>query len=460
MSNDNQSSSPTIAGDAPLRIQHLDMSPEDVVIGGPTGCFTVTGLKVMSTRDALTIFEACRRGILPQITRRLTESEKQQIAAGTIVVFDEKRAKMKRWTDGRMWTPSRIVGNFLMYRELDRKVQPNQQGIEEINRLVQQQQRRDEHGESMSPEFHSSNKGLFFRKPHGLIKRTISLSVPDDEAGFLSQTEWKTPRTHQQHLIAYFKAETCSLLASPDDMEELHGLRLPLPVLRIQRFRRPIKIEMYDDAFYDVYDTEDEEEGKTTLGGEEAGRAAAADGLFAGASGNPPTLPSYSAQLPLPPVAYSSEPVSRSLMLLAPPPPSQPPLPIPVVLQPQSMPLSYPIADNFTMPLSQGNYQGANMSFPPTPLELQPPAPVPAQPRVSQEPGFLEPHSFASSNLRFADPLDIQQLNEFALNVESGSQLFEPLFASLDSNLSCVTQPPGSTDLVERTDTSGSVSEI
>ncbi|KAI9476650.1 camp-independent regulatory protein Pac2, partial [Coemansia mojavensis] len=159
------------------------MSPEDVVIGGPTGCFTVTGLKVMSTRDALTIFEACRRGILPQITRRLTESEKQQITAGTIVVFDEKRAKMKRWTDGRMWTPSRIVGNFLMYRELDRKM-----------------------------EFHSSNKGLFFRKPHGLIKRTISLS---------------TPRTHQQHLIAYFKAETCSLLASPDDMEELHGLRLP-----------------------------------------------------------------------------------------------------------------------------------------------------------------------------------------------------------------------------------------
>ncbi|KAJ1738500.1 Global transcription regulator sge1 [Coemansia sp. RSA 989] len=447
------------------------MSPEDVVIGGPTGCFTVTGLKVMSTRDALTIFEACRRGILPQITRRLTESEKQQITAGTIVVFDEKRAKMKRWTDGRMWTPSRIVGNFLMYRELDRKVQPNQQGIEEINRLVQQQ-RGDENPDGTSQmEFHSSNKGLFFRKPHGLIKRTISLSVPDDEVGFLSQTEWKTPRTHQQHLIAYFKAETCSLLASPDDMEELHGLRLPLPILRIQRFRRPIKIEMYDDAFYDIYDTEDEEEAKPghgNDGGAEVGRVAVSDGLLPSASRNPQALSSYSTvpstQMPLPPVSYSSEPASRSLMLLAPPPP-QPPMPIPpVVLQPQSMPLSTPIADGFIpFGISSGNYQvgPSNISFPPTPLELQPPESV-AQQQPSDT-DFAESHSFASSNLRFTNPLDIQQLDDFGfISVDSGGQLFGPLdFNSQpDSTLTSMAYPPSSNELAERTDTSKSISEI
>ncbi|KAI8321529.1 hypothetical protein GQ54DRAFT_261608, partial [Martensiomyces pterosporus] len=78
-------------------------------------------MKVYSTRDALTIFEACRQGILPRVVRRLTDREKQQIDDGTIIVFDEKEAKMKRWTDGRLWTPSRILDNFLVYRELERK---------------------------------------------------------------------------------------------------------------------------------------------------------------------------------------------------------------------------------------------------------------------------------------------------------------------------------------------------
>ncbi|KAJ2533651.1 Global transcription regulator sge1 [Coemansia sp. RSA 1935] len=233
-------------------LHNLDMSPEDVVIGGPSSCVTVTGLKVMTTRDALTIFEACRQGILPRVVRRLTDSEKQQIREGTVVVFDEKQAKMKRWTDGRIWTPSRILGNFLVYRELDRKVPPNHEGVAEISRLS---------SHNILHEVHSSNKGLFFCKPHGLIKRTISLAVPDCEQEFLAQREWRPPRVHQQHLVAYFRAETALMLPTPDDMEELRGLRLPLPVLRIQRFRRPVKIEMFEDCFYDVYDTEDDEEG-------------------------------------------------------------------------------------------------------------------------------------------------------------------------------------------------------
>ncbi|KAJ2500201.1 Global transcription regulator sge1 [Coemansia sp. RSA 1972] len=232
-------------------LHNLDMSPEDVVIGGPSSCVTVTGLKVMTTRDALTIFEACRQGILPRVVRRLTDAEKQQIREGTVVVFDEKQAKMKRWTDGRIWTPSRILGNFLVYRELDRKVPPNHEGVAEISRLS---------SHSTMHEVHSSNKGLFFCKPHGLIKRTISLAVPDCEQEFLAQREWRPPRVHQQHLVAYFRAETALLLPTPDDMEELRGLRLPLPVLRIQRFRRPVKIEMFEDCFYDVYDTENDED--------------------------------------------------------------------------------------------------------------------------------------------------------------------------------------------------------
>ncbi|SJX65921.1 uncharacterized protein SRS1_16474 [Sporisorium reilianum f. sp. reilianum] len=74
-----------------------------------------------STRDALLIFEAVRRGILPKITRRLRDDERKQIASGTIFVFDEVESSIKRWTDGMIWSPSRILNNFLVYREVEKK---------------------------------------------------------------------------------------------------------------------------------------------------------------------------------------------------------------------------------------------------------------------------------------------------------------------------------------------------
>jgi hypothetical protein len=76
---------------------------------------------VESTLDALLIFEACRRGICPRITRRLQEKERKLIKSGAVFVFDEREAGIKRWTDGLVWSPSRILNNFLVYRELDKR---------------------------------------------------------------------------------------------------------------------------------------------------------------------------------------------------------------------------------------------------------------------------------------------------------------------------------------------------
>nr|CDI56277.1 conserved hypothetical protein [Melanopsichium pennsylvanicum 4] len=76
---------------------------------------------VHSTRDALLIFEAVRRGQLPKITRRLRDEERKMIQSGTIFVFDEAESSIKRWTDGMIWSPSRILNNFLVYREVEKK---------------------------------------------------------------------------------------------------------------------------------------------------------------------------------------------------------------------------------------------------------------------------------------------------------------------------------------------------
>lgn len=47
---------------------------------------------IESTTDALLVFEACRRGKLPKISRRLQDRERESIRSGTVYVFDEKES--------------------------------------------------------------------------------------------------------------------------------------------------------------------------------------------------------------------------------------------------------------------------------------------------------------------------------------------------------------------------------
>ncbi|KAI8604577.1 gluconate transport inducer 1/Pac2, partial [Dissophora ornata] len=81
--------------------------------------------RIDDTLDALIILEACRQGVLPKINRRLLAAERGElkdspslISPGSVFVFDEEESGICRWTDGRIWSPSRICGNFLVYREL------------------------------------------------------------------------------------------------------------------------------------------------------------------------------------------------------------------------------------------------------------------------------------------------------------------------------------------------------
>ena len=39
------------------------------------------------------------------------------VQSGAVFVFDEHESGIKRWTDGLVWSPSRILGNFLVSHE-------------------------------------------------------------------------------------------------------------------------------------------------------------------------------------------------------------------------------------------------------------------------------------------------------------------------------------------------------
>lgn len=76
---------------------------------------------VRTPADAIILFEACRIGLLPRVQRRLSEKERQSIRSGSIFVWDEREAGMRRWTDGKSWSASRVSGSFLTYREMEGK---------------------------------------------------------------------------------------------------------------------------------------------------------------------------------------------------------------------------------------------------------------------------------------------------------------------------------------------------
>ena len=76
---------------------------------------------VEKAADAIQLFEACRVGLLPRLERRLSEKERESIRHGSIFVWDEKEAGMKRWTDGKSWSASRVDRSFLVYHEQEGK---------------------------------------------------------------------------------------------------------------------------------------------------------------------------------------------------------------------------------------------------------------------------------------------------------------------------------------------------
>ena len=62
-------------------------------------------------RDAHVVFEAVRQGRLKPVSRRLNELERSTyITSGSLFVWEESDDEMglKRWTDGRVWSQSRM----------------------------------------------------------------------------------------------------------------------------------------------------------------------------------------------------------------------------------------------------------------------------------------------------------------------------------------------------------------
>ncbi|KAH9205057.1 Gti1/Pac2 family-domain-containing protein, partial [Leptodontidium sp. 2 PMI_412] len=141
---------------------------------------------VASTQDALLLFEACLSGVLNHITQRPHVRERVNlIKTGYVFIYEEHSSCIKRWTDGVSWSPSRILGDFLVYRELERPFPPG-----EKKRAIKGSKRSS--GISKWETFGGSNNGMtketgrsligslvdsYGFKDEGLVKKTVSVTV-------------------------------------------------------------------------------------------------------------------------------------------------------------------------------------------------------------------------------------------------------------------------------------------
>ncbi|KAF9905669.1 hypothetical protein BX616_000961 [Lobosporangium transversale] len=278
--------------------------------------------QIRDTLDALIIFEACRQGVLPRITRRLLAAERGElnprivapcdecspalpslsnsassasnistssrltkleaptlpssvgqqaslpdptlIVPGSVFVFDESESGICRWTDGRIWSPSRINGNFLVYKELFRKL-----SNEKCTSTADKERMRTGSGltdEALRAKIEKDNlvvqgssKGTFVLKKNGLIKKTIcvrgvnALSLQELKDRYERSTQScsnacsrriSSPHfsvTGTQHLVCY-EREDMGGLYRPSDYMELKDLPLSRAFIEEQSFRNQIHI--------------------------------------------------------------------------------------------------------------------------------------------------------------------------------------------------------------------------
>lgn len=176
------------------------------------------------------------------------------ITSGSVFVFDEDESGIKRWTDGFFWSPSRILGNFLLYRETEKRGAGHRSARSEqanVEIEPQYQEPVKNEGQTLSrpkSEAHrlasvdrqrerslvGSLTNSYKFKPGGMMKKTFSLSI-----GGVAQ-----------HLISYYKIEDVEhgRLRSPSSLPELVSLDISPEYLDKTHFRNPPKVEIGVDG--------------------------------------------------------------------------------------------------------------------------------------------------------------------------------------------------------------------
>jgi hypothetical protein len=215
---------------------------------------------INTTLDASIVFEGAFAGRCTHVPRRPHDRERQDlIKSGNVFIYEEHASGIKRWTDSVSWSPSRILGNFLLYRELERPFPPGEKkralkkgkkpSSTGVNKPQEQRQRASislptgmEVRRNNTPidEIERSLVGSLVDsydfKPGGLIKKTISI----------------TYQGVPHHLVSYYSVEDVrsGRLVAPSLHPVFRGTIPRTELLTQQNFRSPIE---NSEQFYSLH---------------------------------------------------------------------------------------------------------------------------------------------------------------------------------------------------------------
>ncbi|KAI8954607.1 Gti1/Pac2 family-domain-containing protein [Xylaria longipes] len=218
-----------------------------------------------STMDALILFEASLRGVISHVPRRPHDRERSQlIRSGNVFIYEEHSSGIKRWTDGVPWSPSRILGNFLLYRELDKPFQPG-----EKKRAMKRNKPEGVIKQTSNPRANS----ISAFGPGALASQTMTAGVEENmigtelerayigslvdsyqfkENGLIKKTISVTHKGVQHHLVSYYNLEDIKSRRLPTvrTTARLQGIMPSSSLLQCGSFRAPV-----DDTNLDIIDT-------------------------------------------------------------------------------------------------------------------------------------------------------------------------------------------------------------
>ncbi|KAJ5669280.1 hypothetical protein N7462_010350 [Penicillium macrosclerotiorum] len=214
---------------------------------------TFTGY-VATTQDALILFEACLTGVLHHVPRRPHDRERSHLVrSGSVFIYEENSSGIKRWTDGVTWSPSRILGNFLVYRELEKPFPPGEKkrAMKKANRRPvpatrpgEPYPRHDSNGSGYSP---TSTSGAFGERPHqSEVERALVGSLVDSygfkDSGLVKKTMSVTVMGVTHHLVSYYSVDDVmrGVLNPPSMVDSLRYIRPRVELTQKQSFRAPI----------------------------------------------------------------------------------------------------------------------------------------------------------------------------------------------------------------------------
>ncbi|GAB1197386.1 hypothetical protein APSETT444_006679 [Aspergillus pseudonomiae] len=214
---------------------------------------TFTGY-VATTQDALILFEACLTGVLHHVPRRPHDRERGHLVrSGSVFIYEENSSGIKRWTDGVTWSPSRILGNFLVYRELEKPFPPGEKkrAMKKANRRPVPPGRPGEpyahHDSNGGQAYSPSSTGTFGERSHQSdVERALVGSLVDSygfkDSGLVKKTMSVTVSGVTHHLVSYYSVEDVmrGVLNPPSMVDSLRFIRPRAELTQKQSFRAPI----------------------------------------------------------------------------------------------------------------------------------------------------------------------------------------------------------------------------